>query len=204
MGCINSTHAGVCDEITLPDAVVKETTLFKTMADIPEEYFAEKRVIVGYVVNVPDGDGLRARHIPNGKFGPVADAIGVNDRRKWPEWRHNLKKETLLIRFYGVDAPETEKPGNPGQPFANESTDFVKDKLMDQNVYIKLLGKDPFGRGLARIKYSVDGSFSCVDVILGRKSTKEGDVCEDLLRQGLACVYRFLKLNRSHSPPHAQ
>eukprot|EP00920_Eleutheroschizon_duboscqi_P018985 GHVT01045097.1.p2 GENE.GHVT01045097.1~~GHVT01045097.1.p2 ORF type:complete len:136 (-),score=26.35 GHVT01045097.1:372-779(-) len=56
---------------------------------------------------------------------------------------------------------------------------------MDQNVYIKLLGKDPFGRGLARIKYSVDGSFSCVDVILEKgfydwQSTSIFEVCAAL------------------------
>ena len=43
-----------------------------------------------------------------------------------------LSDETLVIRLAGVDAPETAKANQPGQLYAAEAKQFVKDKVLNQ------------------------------------------------------------------------
>ena len=46
------------------------------------------------------------RHLPT----PISKA----------DYTGGLKEHTLAVRLYAIDAPETAKFGNPGQPFAEE------------------------------------------------------------------------------------
>jgi len=77
-------------------------------------------VIQAKVVRVADGDTLRVRHQPGFILSQKND------------FRGRLTDETLLIRLAGVDAPETAKRGEPGQPFADEATDFVAHSVLDK------------------------------------------------------------------------
>lgn len=78
---------------------------------------------------------LYFRHIPNGQFlyplrqegsrkkeekrgREEGEGEGRGDRDPSRNWRGKLTENTIRIRLYGVDAPETAKFGNPGQPYA--------------------------------------------------------------------------------------
>jgi micrococcal nuclease len=108
------------------------------------------------------------RHIP----GPLSSA----------EYKGNLKDHTLAVRIYAVDAPETAKMGNPGQPFGDAATKFVESKLLNKNITLKLLAKDRYGRALAVASYTENG--------LPFTKGKVMDISEELIKNGLAVVYR--------------
>lgn len=96
---------------------------------------------------MPDGDTIRCRHAPNSRLGENAfpeEATGDNR----PPWRRKLREETLLLRLCGIDAPETAKFGSKGQPFAEEATEYLRDRCIERVVLIKLLNKDQYGRAL--------------------------------------------------------
>lgn len=99
------------------------------------------------MVNIPDGDTFRARHTPGAIVGENAFA-DQSEKKKWPAWRYHLKTETLLFRLCAIDAPETAKLGLLGQPFANEATQYLRDRVFDKVVLVKLIGRDQYGRGL--------------------------------------------------------
>lgn len=77
------------------------------------------------------------RHIPHGEVlfplrqgssrreegggqpeGGAGEGGGRGDRDASRDWRGKLAENTIRVRLYGVDAPETAKFGNPGQPYA--------------------------------------------------------------------------------------
>jgi micrococcal nuclease len=110
----------------------------------------------------------RLRHIP-GVWAPS-------------DFKGSLREHTLAVRLYAVDAPETAKNGNPGQPFGKEAAKFVQDKLMNKEVSLKLLAKDQYGRALATVTYEEDGAMFM--------KGKRADISEELVKKGLAVVYR--------------
>lgn len=110
----------------------------------------------------------RLRHIP-GVWAPS-------------DFKGSLRDHTLAVRIYAVDAPETAKNGNPGQPYGKEAAKFVQDKLMNKEVSLKLLAKDQYGRALATVTYEEEG----VLFMKGRRA----DISEELVKRGLAVVYR--------------
>ena len=57
----------------------------------------------------------------------------------------NGKKEK--IRFYGIDAPEIK------QSYGIESRDFVRNKIMDKEVKVKIMDIDKYGRKIGKIYY---------------------------------------------------
>lgn len=87
------------------------------------------RVIDGVVTKVSDGDTIQ-----------VTDQFGTK----------------VKVRFYGVDAPETEK-GNkrtgkiikPGQPFGEEGYQALNQKLQRQNVRLEIMDTDQYKRAVA-------------------------------------------------------
>ena len=99
-----------------------------------------------------------------------------------PTYTGNLKDHTLAVRIYAVDTPETAKFGNPGQPYGEEATKFVEERLLKKKVSVKLLSKDRYGRALAAVTYHEDG-------ILFMKG-KKADISEELVKKGLAVIYR--------------
>ena len=61
-------------------------------------------------------------------------------------WCVDLKDETLHIRIAAVDAPENAHFGNPAQPFAKESWDWMKALLTGKRVKVQLIRKDQYLR----------------------------------------------------------
>lgn len=94
----------------------------------------------------------------------------------------SLKDHTLAVRIYAVDTPETAKFGNSGQPYGEEATKFVEDRLLKKKVSVKLLSKDRYGRALGVVTYQEDGLL----FMKGRKA----DISEELVKKGLAVIYR--------------
>ena len=114
---------------------------YDTANDIPKAYFKDKRVIRGKVIKVIDGDTIRIRHTP---LYPLSKGEkGCTDRK--------LSECTISVRLYGVDAPETPKFGNEGQPYAQEAKEYVSKQVYDKNVKIKLLRKDQYSRVIGSV-----------------------------------------------------
>jgi len=82
--------------------------------------------------------------------------------------------------LYGIDAPETPKNGNSGQPYGEESTKELKKLILGQDVAIEIRDRDKYGREVCVIR-------------------KDGlDVNREMIKKGVAWAYRkYLK------PPYA-
>ena len=87
-------------------------------------------------------DSWYFRHLPN--YPLIDEDIGSIPSQQ----RVKLTESTLPIRFYGVDAPETAKNGNPGMAYANDATEYTKSKILDSNqiVSVKILSIDRYSR----------------------------------------------------------
>ncbi|KAH8070666.1 NAD+ synthase [Aureococcus anophagefferens] len=96
---------------------------------------------------VADGDTFRARHTPLLSF--------ARPRRTTKAEGGSLKlaDETLQIRLYAVDAPETAKFGNAGEKYGAAATDFVADRVRGRRVRLRLLARDQYGRAVAAVRY---------------------------------------------------
>ena len=79
---------------------------------------------------------------------------------------------TLSVRLVGIDAPETSKRGNPGQPFSNRSRQMLYGLVYQKQIQLVSHGKDRFNRQLAQVFYE------------GKNINLE------MIRHGLAEVYR--------------
>ena len=109
-------------------------------------------LLIGRVTFVPDGDTIQ--------FTPL------------------LKKDSILLRLSGIDAPEAAKKGNPGQPFAQESRDFLSSKLLNRIIMIKTFDQDQYGRLIGTPYY-----FPFLLPFIKR------NICVDSLSKGLSVVY---------------
>lgn len=174
-------------------SVVRKGPLLKTAADVPNELVLNQAVLVGKVVNVSDGDTVRVLHSLDGKVDGKRHPISPEERKTFLPLRDN----TILVRIYAVDAPETAKFGNPGQPFAKEATDLMKEKLYERYIYLRILGRDQYSRIIGRLVYVTgDGGKErspLIAMLCGGRSAgsgRQGDVAEDLLKKGYACMYR--------------
>lgn len=110
---------------------------YNTANDIPLSWYKENKVIRGRVIKIIDGDTIRVRHTPLFKKGrdcnkPISDC-------------------SISVRLYAVDAPETAKRGNPGQPFAKEATEYTSNQVLDKVVSVKLLRKDQYARVVGKV-----------------------------------------------------
>ncbi|MBN1775536.1 MAG: thermonuclease family protein [Clostridiales bacterium] len=63
-------------------------------------------------------------------------------------WVEDDQGEQYKIRIIGVDAPETEKEDQEGEPFAEEAYAFAKETLSDRVVYLErdVSDTDQYGR----------------------------------------------------------
>lgn len=61
--------------------------------------------------------------------------------------------ETVKIRLIGVDTPETVKPNTPVQPYGKEASNYSKEKLTNQDVFLEYdkEKEDRYGRVLAYV-----------------------------------------------------
>ncbi len=143
------------------------TTQFETENDIPSTYFKEKKSIHAYVEKIIDGDTVRVRHL-----------VGARSRN----FDGPAKDHTIIVRLAAVDTPETAKRGSQGQKFSEEAKALTETKLRGRDVDVKLLSKDQYGRVIGRIKYKESYLFGLF--------SSDHDIGEELLREGLAVVYR--------------
>lgn len=154
-----------------PDPVLFDALpQFYTVADIPQYYFQDHRYIFGFVERVIDGDTVRVRHVPGYGMG-----------RKIPEPlnQRGIANETLSIRLYAIDAPETGKnKRKTSQPFGEEATAFISDMVFQDMVRITLLRRDQYGRAVAQVETISNSPFS------GSK-----DLSMELAKAGLAELY---------------
>lgn len=61
---------------------------------------------------------------------------------------------TTRVRLWGIDCPETAKPGRAAQPYANEATDLVRRLCLGREICLRLEPheiRDKFGRLLAYV-----------------------------------------------------
>ena len=145
---------------------------YRTVEDIPPSVFRTHASISAKVIKVTDGDTYRVRHLP-----PLSGFRG--DRTKAEGGSAKLSEETLQVRIAAVDTPETAKFGAEGMPLGDAATDFVKTKLLGRRVTIKPLARDQYGRAVSTVTYG-SGPLGLFPV----------NISEELLRQGLAVVYR--------------
>mmetsp|Transcript_4311 Transcript_4311/g.14318 ORF Transcript_4311/g.14318 Transcript_4311/m.14318 type:complete len:203 (+) Transcript_4311:271-879(+) len=131
---------------------------YETVDDIPAVMFRKRATVRGRVTRVTDGDTVRVRHEPRLRSAP---------------------RESLKVRLMAVDAPETAKWGNEGQPLGETAKAFVEDRLADKRVTVKLLSRDRYGRAVGRVTYRG-----------GLWNLRKRDIQEELLANGLASVYR--------------
>lgn len=64
--------------------------------------------------------------------------------------RIELKDQTLHIRISGIDAPENAHFGNPAQPHAKESWDWLKNTISGRRMKVQILRKDQYNRIVCR------------------------------------------------------
>lgn len=57
-----------------------------------------------------------------------------------------LRNETISIRIAGVDAPENAHFGNPAQPHARESLEWLRATILGKRMRCQLLAKDQYNR----------------------------------------------------------
>ncbi|WVQ80677.1 hypothetical protein IAT38_002782 [Cryptococcus sp. DSM 104549] len=97
----------------------------------------------GVVTSVGDGDNIRLFHTP-GPFFRYPFKL-----RSIPTTAKALKDETIHIRIAGVDAPENAHFGNPAQPHAKESLEWLRATVLGKRMRCQLLSKDQYNRIVA-------------------------------------------------------
>jgi micrococcal nuclease len=163
---------------------------YETAMGIPNQEIQRKAIIYGAVVKVVDGDTIRVRHIPNYPRGVLGAA----------SYSGKLSDNTISIRFYGVDCPETAKYGNPSMPYADEATDYTKRRVKPvtkrpsktknkgsdkpEVVRIKMLSRDQYGRIVGKVEATRNNLPLFLPWILPRS-----DLSLDLTKRGYATVY---------------
>ncbi|KAL7576061.1 hypothetical protein ACA910_000845 [Epithemia clementina (nom. ined.)] len=162
---------------TDPDPVIFDLIpQFLTVDDVPTNYFDDRRYIYGFVERVIDGDTIRVRHIPGFGFG-----------RKVPQPldKRGISDETLSIRIYGVDTPETGKnKRKASQPFGKEAQAFTTDLVYHKMVKVTFLRKDQYKRAVAKVETVEEGMSSSFLPGYGPK-----DLSMELAKAGLAELY---------------
>jgi endonuclease YncB( thermonuclease family) len=78
----------------------------------------------------------------------------------------------LKVRLYGIDAPETAKPGEPGQPFGAVAKRTLMYKIMGRQVSAEIVDIDQYRRAVAVLRYG------------GR------DINREMVVEGMAWAYR--------------
>lgn len=82
------------------------------------------------------------------------------------------EESRLKVRLYGIDAPETRKPDQPGQPFGEVAKRTLMYKIMGRRVSAEIVEIDQYRRAVAVIRHA------------GR------DVNREMVAEGLAWAYR--------------
>lgn len=78
----------------------------------------------------------------------------------------------IKTRLYGIDAPETAKPDQPGQPFGGAARRALLSKIIGKRVSAEIVAVDQYQRSVAVIRYA------------GR------DINREMVAEGMAWAYR--------------
>ncbi len=140
----------------------KQTNIFKKFKLTPLPYFiaiifllaavnlANASTLEGFCIGVKDGDTIKVRTV----------------------------RGDLDIRLYGIDTPETQKRGKPGQPFGRQATNFTNKLVRKKHVVLDIVDTDRYGREIAIVHIN--------NLILNK----------ELVAHGYAWVYRkYCKAN---------
>lgn len=85
------------------------------------------------------------------------------------------------LRIIGIDAPETEKPGQPGEYYADEATDFTTDLILNKTIYLERDNSDTdkYGRMLRYVWLEIPSK-------INEESISELNLSALLLKDGYA------------------
>ena len=127
-------------------------------------YFWEDNAGVKHFSDQPPPDGLSFKEKSEVESSskqepvlPVPDALSeygrftvtrIYDGDSFKAVGHNI---TIKVRIIGIDAPETGKDGNLGQPLADVAKKFLKQMIMNKEVSLKGYGTGPYNRQLAEV-----------------------------------------------------
>lgn len=87
-----------------------------------------------------------------------------------------------------MDAPETPKFGNPGQPYSLEAKDFVSDQVLNKIVRVKLLSKDQYSRVVGSVM-STTTTTPRTKLLPFLTKKDDGDLSLKLMERGYATLY---------------
>ncbi|KGB74862.2 hypothetical protein CNBG_0700 [Cryptococcus deuterogattii R265] len=138
---------------------------------VTSELLRRRAWIKGIVTSVGDGDNLRLYHTP-GPFFQYPFKI-----RSIPTTQKGLRNETISIRIAGVDAPENAHFGNPAQPHAKESLEWLRATILGKRMRCQLLAKDQYNRIVA-VPY------------ISRRLWWDRPLPLMMLKEGMAVVYK--------------
>ena len=82
------------------------------------------------------------------------------------------EESRLKVRLYGIDAPETRKPNQPGQSYGDIAKRTLMFKIIGRRVSAEIMDIDQYKRAVAVIRYE------------GR------DINREMVSEGLAWAYR--------------
>lgn len=116
------------------------------------------RIIEGIVIKVSDGDSIQ-----------VQDPLGTK----------------VKVRLYGIDAPETDKPNKPGQPYGEESWKALKGKVSGKQVKLDVMDIDKYKR------------LVCIVYLNGK------NINQEMVAEGYAWAYRKY-LDRPHASEYIE
>jgi len=154
-----------------PDPVIFDALpQFYTVDDVPTAFFKDQRYIYAFVERIIDGDTIRVRHVPG---------YGLGRSAPQPLQQRGIANETLSIRVYAVDTPETGKnKRQTSQPYGDEAEAFTRELVYHKMVKITFLRRDQYRRAVAQVETVGGGILS---------SSK--DLSMELAKAGLAELY---------------
>lgn len=159
----------------------KGPLLYQTVADIPVSILENHQILYGYVERVIDGDTIRIRHIPH----YMLQQISGTDVSSIVTWEGPIGNNTIVVRMYGIDAPETAKrKSEVSQPFGEEAKEFTEGLIFHKVVAIKPLRKDKYQRLVGEVETYSSGS-----VISSTAASVPIDLSLELVSRGLATLY---------------
>lgn len=92
-------------------------------------------------------------------------------------------QDRLMVRLYGIDAPEAAVPEGPGQPFGAVARRVLMYKVMGRQVLVEPIDGDRYQRMVAVIRFD------------GR------DINREMVAEGMAWAYRRY-LDGAHAPEY--
>jgi endonuclease YncB( thermonuclease family) len=165
---------------------------YSTANDIPDSIIESHQWLYGYVEKVMDGDTLRIQHVPNVEtmslFVPPVSSSSISATTTTTNKKVSLANTTIVIRVYGIDAPETAKKATElSQPFAEEAKQVTQDLVLHKLVAVKLLRRDKYNRIVGQVETCVVATTTTTTT--APYCNNPIDVSMELVARGLATLY---------------